>query len=289
MNSPNYRKYLFILIAISFLIRLVFAHLVELTNDEVNYWTYALFPSLSYFDHSPMVGWLIRASTLNLMFTDELFVRLSSIIIGAVNTYLMFAIGKAIKDELTGIYCALLYNTSVYCVIISGIFIMPDTPQLLFWLLSIYYFLRSIANKEINKTARLSFLYAGIFVGLAMLSKYHSVFLWVGAILFILFYNRAWLKTKELYISIIISFIFFIPVLIWNYQNDFISFTYQSERIDIMRSGFRFDYFITELIGEVFYANPVTYVLILVALLRFKRIVSIDSRIKRFILAFKAA
>lgn len=286
MKLSKTYKYLSIIIIASLIIRGLLAFLLELTNDEVNYWTYALYPALSYFDHPPLVGWLIRATTINLMFTDEIFVRLSSVIIGAINTFIIFKIGTKIKDELTGLYSALLYNASIYCFLITGVFIMPDTPQLLFWLLALSYFINALTAVEIDIHARKSMLYAGIFTGFALLSKYHSVFLWVGAVLFIICRNRKWLKAKETYFALIISFILFIPVLYWNYHHSFISFTFQGERVDIFKSGPRFDYFLTELGGEIFYTNPVVFILIIIALFGFRKIQLKYNNIIRILLLF---
>jgi len=97
-----------ILILISSAVRIYLASTLELTNDEVNYWTYAVYPSLSYFDHPPMIGFLIRLFTLNLELQEEIFVRLVSIIFVAVSTWLIFLIGKLMKDEQTGWIAALL-------------------------------------------------------------------------------------------------------------------------------------------------------------------------------------
>lgn len=54
MNN-QYRTRLCILMAASLLIRALAAGLLELGNDEVYYWTYALFPDWSHFDHPPML------------------------------------------------------------------------------------------------------------------------------------------------------------------------------------------------------------------------------------------
>ena len=108
----------------------------------------------------------------------------------------------------------------------------------------------------------------------------------MGAVLYILFYNRKWLKAKELYFAIIISFILFIPVLVWNYHHSFISFTFQSERVDILKSGIRFDYFLTELGGEIFYTNPVVFVLIIISLFGFKKLELSNINIKKILLLF---
>lgn len=261
--------YLILLILFSILIRSIAASLVELSNDEVNYWLYAVYPDLSHFDHPPMVGYIINIFTLNLTFQSELFIRLASIIIGSINTILIFIITRKLKNDIAGLYAALLYNSSLYCFVISGIFIMPDTPLLLFWLLTFLLLIDSITKEEISKSSKTNLLIAGFTIGLAMLSKYTGVFLWVGIILYIFFYNRKWLKIKETYISLFITLITFSPVIIWNIKNNFISFTFQSGRVNIFQSGFNPEFVITEVLGEFFYNNPVIFILAVVSLIYF--------------------
>ena len=55
-------------ISINLIIKSIPASMIELGNDEVYYWTYALFPDWSHFDHPPMVGITIQLFTLNLTF-----------------------------------------------------------------------------------------------------------------------------------------------------------------------------------------------------------------------------
>lgn len=274
-------KLLFWIILFSTIVRGLIAAFIELGNDEVYYINYALFPDWSHFDHPPMVGFVIQLFSLDLLFQDEFFIRLGSIVFGSINTYLIFLIGKKIKNEITGLFAALLFTASIYCFIIAGTFILPDTPQLIFWLLSLYFLLNALPAKHFSKFEKINLILAGIMIGLAMLSKYTAVFLWLGAGLYILFFNVKWLKKKELYISVILSFIFFLPVLIWNYNNDFMSFTFQSERVDVSDSLIRFDYFLTELSGQIFYNNPVNFAIILVAiiaLLKGKKFISPDNK-----------
>jgi Dolichyl-phosphate-mannose-protein mannosyltransferase len=258
---------LFNLILLSSLVRIFLAAYLELGNDEVYYWTYALYPDLSHFDHPPMVGFMIQTFSLNLIFDHEIFLRLSSIIFGGINTWLIFIITKRIKNALAGFYAALLYTASIYCFVIVGIFILPDTPQLLFWLLSLYYLTYSITYKTTNRFTRTNLILAGVTIGLAMLSKYTSIFLWFGAGAYILIYNRRWLKTKELYFSALISLIIFVPVIVWNFYNNFISFTFQGERVGMSGSSINFDTFFQELGGQILYNNPISFVLIIIALI----------------------
>ena len=116
----NINKYLTWLIILSTVVRAFIAGFIELGNDEVYYWTYALYPGWSHFDHPPMVGFVIQFFSLDLLLKDEFFIRLGSIVFGAINTWLIYLIGAKIKDRLTGFYAALLYTTSIYCFIITS-------------------------------------------------------------------------------------------------------------------------------------------------------------------------
>ncbi len=261
---------LLILILLSLAIRAFLAAFLEFGNDEVYYWTYALFPDISHFDHPPMVGYIIQLTTLNLLFDGEFFIRLGSVLLGALNTWLIFMLGKSLKDELAGLYAALLYTGSVYAFIIAGTFILPDTPQLTFWLASLWFLLRAI-NSDKPEFSTSGLLLAGLSIGLAMLSKYTSAFLLSGAFLYALFIDRRWFSHWQVYVAASLAVLLFLPVLLWNYGNDFISFTYQGERVGFFDAGFRPDRFLTELLGQLFYNNPVNAIIVIVAVVYFFR------------------
>lgn len=271
MNSPRQiRRAMIVLVLLSLVIRGFLAAFLEFGNDEVYYWTYALYPGMSHFDHPPMVGFLIQITSLNLAFTGEFFIRLGAVLLGTLNIWLVFLIGKNIKDELTGFYAALLYTASIYAFIIAGIFILPDTPQLTFWLLTLYFLLQSVAG-PVSRPAKGYLLLAGITVGLAFLSKYTSAFLLIGTFLFLIINNRQWFKQKELYLSVVMALLFFFPVILWNYYNDFISFTFQSDRVGIFDAGLRGDFFFAELGGQMLYNNPLNFILAVIAIIAFFR------------------
>ena len=119
----KFRRSLWYLIIASLCIRLLIAYITELGNDEVYYYTYALHLQWNYFDHPPGVALLILLSTLNLWLTNELFVRLGAILCAAAGTWLSYKTGTLIRNERTGFYAAVLYNTSIYASIIAGTFI----------------------------------------------------------------------------------------------------------------------------------------------------------------------
>ncbi|MDP2237948.1 MAG: glycosyltransferase family 39 protein [Bacteroidales bacterium] len=265
--SKSVKDKMIVLLLASTSIRIMLAAWLELGNDEVYYWTYALFPDWSHFDHPPMVGWMMQLFSLNLYFDSELFLRLSSVVLTTINTLIIFLIGKTVRSEVTGMYAALLYTASVYAFVITGIMILPDTPQNFFWLLSLFLMAKIIKKGNPLKAQNIYFILLGLSIGLGIISKYTSVFLWFGFGLFILFYKREWLKLPVLYVSVLISAVCTLPVILWNMQNDFISFSFQGERVNIFASSFRPDLFLSELAGQILYNNPVNFVLIISALI----------------------
>ena len=257
IKEQNIEKTLFWLLAVSALVRGVLAAWLEFGNDEVYYWTYALYPDWSHFDHPPMVGWVIQIFSLNLLFDSEFFIRLASVVFMTANTYLMYRIGKDLKDTRAGLYAAMLYTASIYAFVITGVFILPDTPLMLFWLLAVWMGIKSEKKQFL--------FFFGLFAGLAMLSKYSGVFLWVGMGLYVLAFDRKQLKNPYLYLALLISALCCLPILYWNLQNDFVSFSFHGERVGLGKItpgtlG-------TELLGEFLYSNPVVFVLAFIAVI----------------------
>jgi 4-amino-4-deoxy-L-arabinose transferase-like glycosyltransferase len=263
-----YQKKLWWLIGISVGIKIILSYLLELGNDEVYYYTYALQPDWSHFDHPPMVGWMIRIFTFNLHWLSDLSMRLGSIFCAALSTLVVFESGTLIKNEKAGWISALLYSLSIYTSIIAGLFVMPDSPQLLFFSLSIYFMLSWVMKPLIFK--RLDWILLGLFIGLATLSKIHGLYLWVGFVLFILFNQPKTLKQQHLYLAIIITLLCLTPIIYWNIQNDFITYQYHSKRV--MHSGFSWSNFMTQLVGELLYQNPLVYIAIVISLIRIKKV-----------------
>ncbi|MFZ2785006.1 MAG: glycosyltransferase family 39 protein, partial [Sediminibacterium sp.] len=122
MDTRSYSVKTGYLIVIAAAIKLLVAPLLELGIDEVYYWTYALRPDWSQFDHPPMVGFLIRLTTLNLWWANEFTFRLGSVLTAAGSTWILFKLGKLIASERAGWFAALLYTASVYTGFIAGFF-----------------------------------------------------------------------------------------------------------------------------------------------------------------------
>lgn len=260
---PFNNKTILWIIATNFIIRFLIAFYTDLGNDEVYYTNYALFPDWSYFDHPPMVGWLIRLSTFNMyFFNNPIFVRLGALVIGSLNLYIIYKTATYIGDKRLGVISALLLSASFYSSVIAGVFILPDTPLSLFWLLAINQMVKYIHTDK--KQFIITF---GICAGFALLSKYQAIFLWFATFIFLLIYNRKVFFAPALYISAIISAIVFSPVLLWNINSKFSGINYHANRVGSNSILPNFKNFAPELLGQIFYNNPVGFILITIGLI----------------------
>lgn len=279
MPSAKSIKPIYLLLVISIVIRSILAGWIELGTDEAYYWTFAAYPDWSHYDHPGMVGWVIQLFSLNLLFDSEFFLRLASIVFMTINTWILYRIGTELKDERTGLYVALLYTASIYAFVITGIFILPDTPLGLFWLLAFWMLIKFLRQKH-NK----HLLLAGLFIGLAILSKYSGAFLWLGFLLYLLCHDRKLFKNPTLYLSLLITAACCLPILYWNLENDFISFKFHSGRIGLL-GQLNPGSFFAEVAGEFFYNNPVIFVISILAIIAaFRKKISMDDKIRRLTL-----
>ena len=285
--DPYARRAVLGLIAIATLVRLRFTFATELGNDAVYYWAYAAFPDWSHFDHPPMIGWVIQLFTLNLALDSEVFIRLAAVVSAAIATWLMYLIGRRLGGERAGLFAAILHTSAVYGSVLAGVVILPDAPLVVFWLLALWLLLEALPTGTIGPRERRLALFAGLAIGLAILSKYQGVFIGVGAVLYVLLYDRRWLREPALYGSMALAALIASPILVWNLKNDFISFTYQSGRVAPGLS-LRLDYFGTEVAGQILYQNPLTWVLIAAAVFAVARGAQVVNRTDLRILLLNA-
>jgi Dolichyl-phosphate-mannose-protein mannosyltransferase len=279
------RSGILLLLAVSFIARLLVATLIELNNDEVYYWTYAQHLQWNYFDHPPGIAVLIRIFTVNLSFQQPLFLRLGSIFCTSASTWLVYAIGARINNHYTGLIAAVLFTASPYCSLIAGVLVMPDAPQLVFWLASVLLMLKitSAHTRRNRMPARLLLL--GVTTGCCILCKVHGIFLWIGFFSYVFLFNRKLLRNIYLFYAVVISAIIVSPILLWNLDNDFISYRFHSERVSFF-GKIQADSFFRELGGEALYSNPVVFVLIIVATVAaFQRKILVTAQVSRLLLA----
>lgn len=194
--------------------------------DEAHYVLYGLHPALSYFDHPPLVGWTEWLFT-TLFGINEFAARLPALLIGAASTamvyYWLLRIFASIRLALWG---AIALNASF---LFNALFmmLMPDTLLFMLIIPIMAIALRIEAHNRLGDWLTLGFL-----LGLAGLSKY-TAFLFVVALLIYFALRRRWelFITPKLIPAVLLAAVMVTPVIIWNAQNGWISFAFQSAHV----------------------------------------------------------
>ncbi|MBQ7529588.1 glycosyltransferase family 39 protein, partial [bacterium] len=154
---------------------------------------------------------------------SEFFVRLPAILCFAVTLFFI----NRLCDYMFGAKVAFI--TSLLACLMPAfefysIFMMPDAPLLAFWSLGMYAGFR--LYKEESKYW---WIVLGLCCGLASTSKYPG-FLVPLSTLLILVYKKKWslFRGWQFPFSAILALAIFSPVIVWNSQNNWISFFFQA-------------------------------------------------------------
>ncbi len=279
----NIKTQLILILFVAAIVKIIAAYTLGLGNDEVYYVEYALYPALSHFDHPPMVGFLIQLTTLNLTYCSEFFIRLGSIILSTASVYIIYLMGKDFKNERAGLIAAYLATASIYITVICGVLIQPDSPMVFFALLSFYFFAKFIPSSP-EKAKQIHIWLAFLFFGLAIYSKVQSIYLGLGVLLYILLFNRIWFSKIIMYIGALLPIIFIGLIFYWNYEHNFITYTYQGDRVSLFSLDIKPLYFLRELGGEIGYYNPINFIIILFTIFSFKAKNFVDRKFYRYTL-----
>ena len=185
-----------------------------------------------------------------------LAVRTPFILIFVGTTWLTFRFTALLFGEAAGALAALLLNISPLFAISLGAWVQPDGPLLLCLLAASYCLVRLAYNERLERPLLL-WAQTGLWLGLALLSKYYAVLLPVGIVLFAATSQeyRRWFREPGPYIACAIAIFVFSPVLIWNWQNDWISFSFQG-RHTVENQGTEVRWLLDSILGQAALIGP---------------------------------
>jgi 4-amino-4-deoxy-L-arabinose transferase-like glycosyltransferase len=228
--GTSHRRDLALLILVSLALRLCWAACLETGQDEAYHFLYTVHPDWSYFDHPPMVMYVAQAGIMACGgWVHPLSLRLGFVLLFSASTWVLFRWTSRWYGETAGFYAAFALNLSAYYTAAAGAFALPDGPLLFFALLTMWRLSEALIGTpgRIRPWIGVGFACAG-----AMLSKYHAVFLPLGALLYVVATPAARknLLTPGPYLAAAIGFLGLIPAIIWNMEHDWASLAFQSAR-----------------------------------------------------------
>lgn len=206
-------------------VRLVMAGLLPLSGDEAYYWLWSQHPAAGYYDHPPMVAWVIWLSTA-LLGKSAMAARVGAVVSLFLVPLILAALTReAGGDDTCAATTGFLCLAAPYLVVESA-FITPNSPFLLLWSAALWGYHRILVG---GQRAPWAWLLAGAVAGAACLGKLMALLLPPALLLFLLLSrtHRPLLRTPWPYLSLAAAMLVFSPYVLWNAAHQWEDFRYQ--------------------------------------------------------------
>ena len=190
--------------------------------DYIDHWMQGRQLSWSYFEHPPMVAWLIRALTL-VFGTSQVGLELAALAVSMAVLTAAYGLACDLGGVRAGIFTVLALESTVMFMVKSAT-IQTEQPLALSWLLGLWALTRYVRGGRARWL-----LLAGVAGGLGALSKYTMILFYLGWMTYVTLVpgrRREWWNPL-LYAAGLISLAMFSPVLWWNATHEWLSFRFQ--------------------------------------------------------------
>ena len=193
-----------------FVLRLGIAAWLPMSGDEAYFIVWGKNLDYGYYDHTPVVGWILAA--LLSVSDATLWLRMPSVLLPVFIAYGMYRILQPRLPD-AAMWIALAYLVAPVNLI--NILITTDTPLIFFSFISGWYFYLALYESRSNK----DFLLSGLFLGLAFFSKYFAVLLGFSYGFYILFFHRDKKNLAGLGLVVLMVLPFVGLNILWNYNH----------------------------------------------------------------------
>jgi 4-amino-4-deoxy-L-arabinose transferase-like glycosyltransferase len=222
-NGPGWKTISSLILGI-LLIRIIFIWVMGLMPQDAYYDFYAQHPALSYYDHPPLIAYLLRLFTG--IFGKKVFaLKLADSIVTWSTVLAFYHLAKKFLSPHK-LWYGILILLSTFMITILSLVSTPDVPLMLCWTISLIFLYKAVFQER-----KTYWIWSGIMTGLTFDSKYTAVFLLIGITGFLLISKqyRKNLFSRWFLLYLICIGIVILPVVIWNINNGFASFKFQSE------------------------------------------------------------
>ena len=205
------------------LVRIALVLFMGITPQDAYYHMYARSPDWSYFDHPPMVAYMLMP--LRFLLGDSVFaIKASDFIVTAATLVLIYHLAKNFYAGVQAFMLTCALGVSLMFTLCATN-TTPDIPLLFFWTFSML-----LAYKALTGGGHLLWALTGLAMAFAFDSKYTGLMLPAGFVLFLILSqpHRKFLFSSRMLCFILFFLIGVFPVFWWNYQHGWPSFLFQT-------------------------------------------------------------
>jgi 4-amino-4-deoxy-L-arabinose transferase-like glycosyltransferase len=249
-------------------LRMALAATLPLVADEAYYWEWSRHLAFGYFDHPPLIAWLVAFGTA--VFGDTtLGVRFFPVLCGAIAAFALAESAERLAGARAARFAALLLAATPFTI--GFVLATPDAPLLAAVSVTLMLVLRALEPEATARQALVAWAGAGVAIGLAMASKFTAVFVPFALLLACAIHPalRVQLKRPGPYVAVLVASLVMVPVLQWNAQHEWIAFRFQlGHGLNSVSNGSWWQRELELLGGQLGLVTPILFVLLVRALWR---------------------
>lgn len=245
--------------------RLLFVPTMGLMPQGAYYFFYSENPDWSYYDHPPMVAYLLILFS-SIFGKAAWVVKLASWSMALASQWMFYKLAILFLGHKGAVRALAIYVSTIMVSVLSLV-MTPDVPLIFFWSLSIWCLYQAIFKER-----KLFWIFGGLAMGLAFDSKYTAVFLPMCMGVYLIFSknHRRYLATIWPYLAGLVMIIAMWPVIYWNITHDFASFGFQgTNRAQIIaEEGWKPTHILGSIANQSVVLVPILFFTFLIALPR---------------------
>jgi len=209
-SQPNYGVLALGWILAATVVRLVCVGPLPISNGEAYYYTWSRFLDWSYYDHPPLIAWMVRATTI--FGSSPAAVRLGPVLAAGAFGLLFYRLAESLFRPRAAFF-ALVLVTALPVFLASSFVLNPEAPLAPLWV-GFLCVLEGMRRRDGWHRP----LLAGVLLGFAFLAKYTAVLLVPAALVYVVSSapTRRWLRRPSFYAGGLAALLVALPVLLWN-------------------------------------------------------------------------
>jgi len=237
------------------LARLAFAAALGPGVDEAYTIVVARRLDLSYFDHPPLHQWIAHFAALAV--GEGAATRLPFVLLFAATGWLTFTLTRRLFGARAALIALVALNLTPFFFASAGTWVVPDGPLDFALAGAAATLARLFFGAPPSRAAFGLWLAAGLWLGLAGLSKYNAALPALGIVAFITLApsQRHWLARPAPYCAALVALALVTPVVAWNARHGWASFAFQGARA-AASGGWRLDRVGAMAVGEIAFLSP---------------------------------
>jgi len=220
-DEPEWLRFGYVVIVFCFVLRLIYigSGKIELSEDEAYKWLWSKHPALAYYSKPPLIAYTQFLGT-HLWGDNEFGVRFFSPVIAAVLSVMSLRFLARQAGARLAVLVVLAMTVTPLTAL--GATVMTEDPlSVLFWTAAMFAGWRAAQTEGTTR----QWLLVGLWMGLGCLSKHTNLAQCVCWGVFFALWPpaRLHLRRPGPYLALIMTAIFYLPVVIWNAEHHWIS------------------------------------------------------------------